>query len=130
MKSSTLIRRKALRRTKFMVTRKKTKQAQREGDAPWLGWIRSLPCCSCGARPPNHPHHATGGGMGRKSHDRETMPLCFRCHRDFHDGNGKFDGWNKAQRRLFQDLAIERLVKAALLDPTAPSQVSQASRTG
>lgn len=62
--------------------------------------------------------------MGQKSGDREVMPLCAKCHRDFHDGNGKFDGWTRAQRRLFQDLAIERVLRIADVYATALGQVS------
>jgi len=120
MKRTRLLRKTALRRVKFMAKQRHTKQQKREGDPAWLAWVRNLPCCSCGAPPPNHPHHSTGGGMGMKSGDRETMPLCFRCHRAFHDGSGKFDGWTRAQRRLFQDPAVERVVRASSIDPSAP----------
>lgn len=129
MKRSALLRKTALRRSKFMSRNRETKQQQREGDPVYLDWIRALHCCSCGAKPPSHPHHSTGGGMGQKSGDRETMPLCFRCHRDFHDGNGKFDGWTKAQRRLFQDLAVERYqrISASLAAECPPSHPGKTS---
>ena len=121
MKRSALKRKTALRRSRFIAKERATKQQRRSGDPAWLAWVRTLPCCSCGARPPSHPHHSTGGGMGMKSSDRETMPLCARCHRSFHDGTGKFDGFTKAQRRLFQELAIERVLRIAQVDPTSPS---------
>lgn len=111
MKRTALLRKTALRRSRFTARARVTKQQLREGDRVYLHWVASLPCCSCGARPPSHAHHSTGGGMGMKAHDRETMPLCHKCHRDFHDGNGKFDGWNRAQRRLFQDLAVEQTLR-------------------
>lgn len=86
------------------------------GDEAYLDWIRSLPCCSCGRASsefqPTHPHHSTGAGMAMKAPDREALPLCARCHRDFHDGNGFCDGWNRAQRHLFQALAVERCQRA------------------
>lgn len=40
--------------------------------------------------------------MGLKSHDHLAMPLCPRCHRDFHDARGAFRDWDKTRRREWQ----------------------------
>lgn len=68
-----------------------------------LEWLRRQPCCECGAQPPSHPHHRPGGGKGRKTHDREAIPLCARCHREFHDLNGRFKGWTRPELRGWHD---------------------------
>ena len=108
MKRAKLDRKQSLRRTKFLAKQAKARSADRGGDAQYLEWIRSLHCCVCRALPPSHAHHATltGRGKGQKSHDRETMPLCFRCHRCFHDGTGSFEYWTREQRRLWQELQV------------------------
>lgn len=68
--------------------------------------------------------------MGMKARDRETMPLCHRHHRDFHDGKGLFDGWTRLERRVWQEAQVERVLKVALVDPSSPCQLSNASRAG
>lgn len=44
----------------------------------------------------------TGGGMGLKTNDRSTMPLCVKDHSDFHRLSGRFKGWTKEQVRTWQ----------------------------
>lgn len=79
------------------------------GDEAYLRWVRTLPCCMCGARPPSHAHHKTGAGMALKAPDRETLPLCRKDHRDLHDGNGRFDGWSREHKREWQLEQIAQL---------------------
>ena len=46
-------------------------------------WVKTQPCACCG-KPADDPHHLIGhgqGGMGTKSHDIFTLPLC-REHRN------------------------------------------------
>jgi len=50
--------------------------------------------------------------MGMKASDRETMPLCWMHHRQFHEGKGPFDGWTRDERRLFQEQQVERCLAA------------------
>ncbi|MBE9590002.1 hypothetical protein IM753_03220 [Moraxella sp. K127] len=49
--------------------------------------LKSLPCVQCHASPPSDPCHANwaefGKGMGIKSDDEYTIPLCRACHFDF-----------------------------------------------
>lgn len=77
-----------------------------------LKFIDTLPCCLCGRRAGITHHHllrvdpsylpiaegeqdflipkVKSKGMGTKSDDRFTIPLCPRCHRAAHDaGNDK-----------------------------------------
>jgi len=55
--------------------------------AKYLAWVKTLPCCSCGA-PADDAHHLIGvgnmGGMGMKAPDSMTMPVCRACHGDIH----------------------------------------------
>ena len=53
-----------------------------------LKYVRQLPCCVCGMTGGVDPHHlrsfAFGRGMGMKSDDKWTVPLCRKCHNDVH----------------------------------------------
>ncbi|UIM99580.1 DUF968 domain-containing protein [Yersinia ruckeri] len=52
----------------------------------YLQWVKSQPCSGCGNQA-DDPHHIIGhgqGGMGTKSHDFFTIPLCRRCHDGLH----------------------------------------------
>lgn len=90
------------------------------GDPAYLAFVRQLPCCAPGVRPcesptPQHAHHSTGAGMGLKSSDRETMPLCWFHHAEFHQGNGAFELWSRDDRRVFQSEQVERVQRAYAL---------------
>lgn len=55
----------------------------------YLKWVKSLPCCNCGA-PADDPHHAIGlrlgvSGMGMTAPDSLAMPLCRGCHTLLHN---------------------------------------------
>jgi len=52
-----------------------------------LDLIRSLPCCACGAQPRSDAHHllqTNERGLGLRSTDKHTVPLCPTCHTDLH----------------------------------------------
>jgi len=69
--------------------------------------VKALECCTCNAPPPSQAHHirelCTGAGM--KSSDFETIPLCFRCHAEFHDVLGR-EKWEA--KYDFQRIYTER----------------------
>ncbi|ELO4936693.1 DUF968 domain-containing protein [Escherichia coli] len=49
-------------------------------------WVKTQPCACCG-KPADDPHHLIGhgqGGMGTKSHDIFTLPLCREHHNELH----------------------------------------------
>ncbi|EJV1884574.1 DUF968 domain-containing protein, partial [Escherichia coli] len=49
-------------------------------------WVKTQPCACCG-KPADDPHHLIGhgqGGMGAKSHDIFTLPLCREHHNELH----------------------------------------------
>ena len=78
-------------------------------DLEYLEWLRRQPCCSpyCEHNPRDrsHPHHHRhmGAGAGKKAPDRFAMPLHWRCHRDFHDLQGAFRGWDRERLTAWQD---------------------------
>lgn len=57
----------------------------------YLQWVKSQPCCVCGATS-DDAHHLIGhgqGGVGTKAHDLFTIPLCRVHHGELHkDPNG------------------------------------------
>jgi hypothetical protein len=54
----------------------------------YLRYVRQQACVGCGAPAPSDPHHWGARGMGQKTDDYRTVPLCRRCHDHFHQG-----GW-------------------------------------
>lgn len=53
-----------------------------------LAFARSMPCVLCGSIQGVHAHHESPPGHGTlsgKTSDRNTLPLCFVCHRLRHD---------------------------------------------
>ena len=84
-------------------------------DKAYATWIRQRPCMACGASPPSNLHHKTGAGMGLRASDREGMPLCGSgttgCHGSLHNPqmHGHFKGWDRAQLRDWQRVAVDIL---------------------
>ena len=61
--------------------RREHRREQQFGEA--AGWIRTLPCATCGASPPSEASHiARSRGAGGKSTDQ--APQCRRCHQRLH----------------------------------------------
>lgn len=52
-----------------------------------LNLIRSMPCCSCQYQPRSQAAHSNSGkhgkGLGIKSSDEFTIPMCIYCHASF-----------------------------------------------
>ena len=49
----------------------------------YLDFVRSHPCCACGANA-DEAHHFGPRGMGEKCSDLLAVPLCKKHHDDFH----------------------------------------------
>jgi hypothetical protein len=56
------------------------------GAADHMAWVKSHPCCACGAAGPSEAHHVTG-----KRSDFRVIALCQPCH------TGP-NGYHKAKR--------------------------------
>ncbi len=57
-----------------------------EANEKYKRWVKTQPCACCG-KPADDPHHLIGhgqGGMGTKSHDIFTLPLCREHHNELH----------------------------------------------
>lgn len=63
--------------------------------------LKSLPCVQCHAPPPSDPCHANWGefgkGMGIKSDDEYTIPLCRKCHQEL----DTYQGRNREQAKAW-----------------------------
>lgn len=59
----------------------------------YLDWVKTQPC-ECCQQPSDDPHHLIGwgqGGMGTKSHDIFTIPLCRKHHNELHHDRLAFE---------------------------------------
>lgn len=88
----------------------------------YAAWIRKKPCHACESPLYVEGHHSTVGstapwerdragsvavrGKSQKAHDSWLIPMCLRCHRNFHAACGMFKGWDRGQRREWQDAAV------------------------
>lgn len=77
-----------MKRTPMKRRNPKRAKARRERDfGTKAEYIRSMPCCACGKDGPSDPHHHPTRAAGGTSKD--LVPLCFRCHREFHDAGAE-----------------------------------------
>jgi hypothetical protein len=69
------------------------KKQPRQHDAKHLQFVRGLPCCVCGDNTSTEAAHIRmadpmiakpSPGTGTKAHDKFTVPLCGKCHREQH----------------------------------------------
>ncbi|HEJ8096336.1 TPA: DUF968 domain-containing protein, partial [Serratia marcescens] len=82
----------------FVLRPKKT----RAEDSKYTRWVKTRPCCGCGARS-DDPHHIIGhgqGGMGTKAHDFFTIPLCRKCHDALHEDMAAWEAEHGSQVEL------------------------------
>lgn len=71
----------------WAATRRLGPPANRPPRSPrFLAFVRELPCCFCGAPGPSDPHHVGRHGMGTKATDYSVLPLCRKCHDEWHAG--------------------------------------------
>jgi hypothetical protein len=85
LKRKTPLKRGApLKRKTPLSPRSKTNSRQ-PSESSYMNWIRSLPCVCCeGAKGKSEAAHTTvlgKSGIGAKSPNRSTIPLCAWCHR-------------------------------------------------
>lgn len=97
LKAKTGLKRSAMKRTapKKTAARKAAKGDTRWRSEKYLAWVRTLPCCVCGATIGVAAHHLIGmwglSGMGLKAPDSFVMPACDPvyghsrdCHQQIH----------------------------------------------
>lgn len=93
---STGIARKAMKRSK------PRRLVTRAAVAPYVAFVRKLPCISCGARGPSEASHvatsADQKGTGMKVPDEQVVAHCRTCHRAWDGRSGKFAGFTREQR--------------------------------
>lgn len=85
-------------------------RASEEGKAAlqYMGLVKQLPCCVCGAAAPSSAHHCISDNTIRD--DLKTIPLCYSCHqgpdgihaakRTWESANGKDYDYIEQTRRL------------------------------
>jgi len=66
-------------------------------DPAYRSWVRTLPCCVCGAEPTEAHHEPPKGMGGGGSTDYHAVPLCSPCHRLRTDGGRGTVGAASAQ---------------------------------
>lgn len=71
----------------------------------YLSFIRGLSCTLCGHPGPNEAAHHGRRGVGQKTDDYRTVPLCQQCHRQYHDGRLSWQ----------QRLDLERAITSTLV---------------
>lgn len=105
MKRSKLERRTPLKRTR-MRRKAPRRLSSPSADPGYLEAVRALPCrmssLLCEGRV--HAHHAVHRSQG--GIDADAVPLCATHHREWHEANGAFFGWNRELRRYWAGEAI------------------------
>lgn len=82
----------------------------------YMDWVKTLPCCGCGA-PADDPHHITNAGLrgaGTKVPDFLTIPLCRPCHDSLHDEPSTWEvengpQWQHAAMTMLQAICEGRV---------------------
>lgn len=69
-------------------------------NANYLKFVRAQSCLLCPEEELIHAHHWNRSGTGTKCSDLDTVPLCWRCHRNFHDGRFKFPSGDYSRTQL------------------------------
>ena len=90
----------------------------------YLDWVRNQPCWTCGTNQEIHAHHhgrtEGGGGMGLKTCDLHTVPLCRKCHEQWHRrGTIQSMSRDKTVAELWRAVAV--LLRRALIEGVVPS---------
>lgn len=75
-------------------------------DRKHLDWIGTLPCLSCGRRPPCQAAHIrieTDGATARKPSDHYAIPLCDKCHLGEQHWRGERTFWATLMEKGISD---------------------------
>ncbi len=92
----------------------KPKPAKPQRDPAFVGYVHTLDCRVAvelntyrGCEGPIEAHHAGERGLGQRAADDTAIPLCRRCHRNYHDVIGFFAQLDKRERRAWADAQIQ-----------------------
>lgn len=85
------------------------KPSQPLRDKRYLAYVREQPCCSCQSPGPSDPHHFGPHGMGQKTDDYRTSPLCRKCHDHWHD-HGALPDMDRCESGMLLVMAQVRLM--------------------
>lgn len=80
------------------------KDAPADREAAYLDFVRSHPCTFCHAPGPSDAHHWGHRGVGQKTSDYRTLPLC-RKHHDYYHHHGRFPAMDALTTKLAQQAA-------------------------
>ena len=86
------------------------RRASRVRDTDYMLWVKTLDCAAHGMSPCGGVIEADHGGrrgLGQKSDDTTTYPLCTTHHRERTDFSGPFKRWSQADMRGWIAAAIE-----------------------
>lgn len=101
-----------LRRTAFRNSSRRSKYRRRLRDVPYMLFVKRL---SCSARNldtgspctgPVEADHVGPRGIGQKSDDRLTIPMCSKHHRERHGFCGAFKEFDQQRMRAFVARAL------------------------
>lgn len=82
---------------------KKRKARYRKAFGDKAAYVRSLPCCACGAFGPSDPHHYLHrSSRGNKDH---MVPLCRRHHQEIHGPNSGVETFQRKHGISFAFIA-------------------------
>lgn len=80
------------------------KDAPADREAAYLDFVRSHPCTFCHTPGPSDAHHWGHRGVGQKTSDYRTLPLC-RKHHDYYHHHGRFPAMDALTTKLAQQAA-------------------------
>lgn len=107
-----------MKRSPLKPKRATPRRSSRVRDVDYMLRVKALPCSLLYAG--DHvcegvieADHVGPRGLGQKSNDRDTIPLCTRGHRERTDFSGYFRGFDQAKMRLWCQRKLE--VTRALL---------------
>lgn len=105
------MKRTPLKRKTWLRAKSKTKKyALRARHFDWMLAVKLMPCClwflgCCDGEV--EADHAGDRGLGEKSHDNTTIPLCTRHHRERTDMTGYFASFDRHRMREWRHERVD-----------------------
>lgn len=120
MRRARITRRAPIRRGKRINQRRATpRRSSRVRDVEYMLWVKTLLCSVVEEWPdvdyiPDpcsgviEADHVGARGIGQKSSDRETIPMCSHHHRARHAARGEFQDISRERMREWKAAAVRR----------------------